>query len=60
MVEIERTRAKVGGSDEMLPVSLRVTTVFRMEDGEWKVAHRQADPITSPRTIDTIVDIDQS
>ncbi|MEV7648587.1 nuclear transport factor 2 family protein [Arthrobacter sp. NPDC089319] len=59
MVEIERTNAKVRGSDEMLPVSLRVTTVFRMEDGEWKVAHRQADPITSPRTIDTIVDIDQ-
>jgi ketosteroid isomerase-like protein len=59
-VEIERTRVKVGGSDEMLPVSLRVTTVFRMEDGEWNVAHRQADPITSPRTIDTIVDVDQS
>ncbi|UNK44573.1 YybH family protein [Arthrobacter sulfonylureivorans] len=60
MVEIERTRAKVGGSGDMLPVSLRVTTVFRKEDGQWKVAHRHADPITSPRTIDTIVDIDQS
>ncbi|HXF03546.1 MAG TPA: DUF4440 domain-containing protein [Arthrobacter sp.] len=59
MVEIERTRAKVDGSAELLPVSLRVTTVFRMEDGQWKVAHRQADPITSPRTIDTIVDIEQ-
>ena len=60
MVEIERTRAKVGGSEEALPVSLRVTTVFRLEDGEWKVAHRHADPITSPRTIDTIVDRDES
>jgi uncharacterized protein (TIGR02246 family) len=59
MVEIERTRAKVGGSEEMLPVSLRVTTVFRKEDGQWKVAHRHADPITSRRTIDTIVDIDE-
>ena len=40
-------------------MTLRVTTVFRMADGQWKVAHRQADPITSPRTIDTIVDSDQ-
>src|SRR5436190_19976453 len=26
IVEIERTRAKIGGSDDMAPVSLRVTT----------------------------------
>jgi hypothetical protein len=32
-VEVERTRAKFGGTDEMTPVSL--TTIFRREDGEW-------------------------
>lgn len=55
IVEIERTRAKVGGSDEPSPLSLRVTTIFRLEDGAWKVLHRHADPITSPRPIQSIV-----
>ena len=27
---------------------LRVTTVFRREDGDWKVVHRHADPLASP------------
>ena len=55
IVEIERTRMKVGGSDEMSPVSLRATTVFRPEDGLWKVLHRHADPITTPRPIESII-----
>lgn len=55
MVEIERTRMKVGGSEEASPVSLRVTTIFRLEDGLWKVLHRHADPITSPRPIESIL-----
>jgi hypothetical protein len=33
-VELERTRARFGGADEMTPVSLRVTTIFQREDGE--------------------------
>jgi len=56
-VEIERARAKVGGSDEVSPISLRVTTIFRLEDGQWKVLHRHADPITSPRPIESIVQV---
>jgi ketosteroid isomerase-like protein len=55
IVEIERTRAKVGGSDEASPVSLRVTTIFRLEDGKWRILHRHADPITSARAIETII-----
>jgi ketosteroid isomerase-like protein len=55
IVEVERTRMKVGGSDEVFSVSLRVTTIFRLEDGVWKVLHRHADPITTPRPIQSIV-----
>jgi ketosteroid isomerase-like protein len=56
IVEIERTRVKVGGSGDMSPVSLRVTTIFRLEDGQWKVVHRHADPITSPQPIESIIE----
>lgn len=49
MVEIERFEAKVGGSEEVTPVALRVTSVFRPEDGSWKLVHRHADPITTRR-----------
>jgi ketosteroid isomerase-like protein len=47
VVEIERARAKMGGSEDMTPFDLRVTMIFRPEDGEWKVVHRHADPITT-------------
>jgi hypothetical protein len=46
-VENERWQAKVRGADEVSPFELRVTTVFRLEDGAWKVVHRHADPITT-------------
>jgi ketosteroid isomerase-like protein len=52
---IERTRLKIGGADELRPTSLRVTTIFRREDDGWKVVHRHADPITDPRSIESIV-----
>jgi ketosteroid isomerase-like protein len=55
-VEIERSRMKVGEADEIVPVSLRVTTIFRREDDEWKVAHRHADPITAPRPIESVLE----
>ena len=46
-VEIESYRAKVGRAREMTPVAVRVTTIFRRDNGTWKVAHRHADPITT-------------
>ena len=54
-LEIERFEARVGGSEEITPVALRVTSVFRLEDGAWKLAHRHADPITAPRTASSVV-----
>jgi ketosteroid isomerase-like protein len=54
-IEVERYRAKVGGRDEITPVSLRVTSIFRKEDGVWKLVHRHADPITSPKPVESVI-----
>ena len=54
-VEIERYRARVGGGAEIVPVAVRVTTIFRNEDGAWKVTHRHADPITAPRPPESVL-----
>src|SRR3712207_3415575 len=42
-VEMERMQAKVEGREDITPITARVTTIFRPEDGEWKVVHRHAD-----------------
>jgi ketosteroid isomerase-like protein len=55
MVEIERARAKVGAQAGTASIELRVTTIFRPEEGAWKVVHRHADPITTPRTVDSLI-----
>ncbi len=39
----EATTAVVAG--ELETYSLRVTWVFRREDGRWRAAHRHADPM---------------
>jgi ketosteroid isomerase-like protein len=54
-VEVESYRARVGGAEELAPVSLRVTTSFRREDGVWKVVHRHGDPITTPRPAKSVI-----
>jgi ketosteroid isomerase-like protein len=56
VLEIERTAAKLGRSEEIAPFSLRATTVWRREDGGWKIAHRHADPITSSRPIESVLE----
>jgi ketosteroid isomerase-like protein len=47
IVEVEHLKSKVGGREEVAPVDLRVTTIFRPEDGRWRIVHRHADPITT-------------
>jgi ketosteroid isomerase-like protein len=54
-VEIENYMARVGGAKQIFPVSVRATTVFRREDGIWKVVHRHADPITGPRPPESVI-----
>ena len=55
ILEIERSRVKVAGAREAAPSSLRVTTIFRREEDGWKILHRHADPITSPRPIESVL-----
>ncbi|MDQ3986486.1 MAG: nuclear transport factor 2 family protein [Actinomycetota bacterium] len=51
---IERVEAKVGESDELRRFGLRVTMIYRREDDAWKIIHRHADPIVTPRPIESI------
>ena len=44
IVGIEHTTASVGAASPA-SYSLRVTTIFRREHGEWKVVHRHGDPV---------------
>jgi ketosteroid isomerase-like protein len=55
LVEIERAKAKLVASQDIAPITLRVTTIFRREDGAWKVVHRHADPITSARPVESVI-----
>jgi ketosteroid isomerase-like protein len=45
----------MGAAEQATPDSLRVTTIFRPEDGTWKVVHRHADPITEARPASSVV-----
>jgi ketosteroid isomerase-like protein len=55
VVQIEYLESKVGERDEITPYSLRATMIFRPEDGTWKVVHRHADPITTPRPAESVI-----
>jgi ketosteroid isomerase-like protein len=55
VVQIERLQAKVGGRKDITPYSLRSTMIFRPEEGEWKVVHRHADPITTAQPAESVI-----
>ena len=55
IVEVERYKAKVGGGEELAPISLRVTSIFRREEGVWKIVHRHADPITTAQPAESVI-----
>jgi ketosteroid isomerase-like protein len=55
IVEVERYRARVGGGEDITPVALRVTSIFRPEDGTWRIVHRHADPITTSQPAESVI-----
>jgi uncharacterized protein (TIGR02246 family) len=55
VVHVERTETKVGGREELSPVALRATMIFRREDDSWKIVHRHADPITAARAAESVI-----
>jgi ketosteroid isomerase-like protein len=54
-VWLERQKAKLGGRGDVIPFTLRVTMIYRPEEGTWKVVHRHADPITSTRPPESVI-----
>ena len=55
IVEMEWQKAKIGGRQDISPAPLRVTMIFRPEDGTWKIVHRHADPIASDQPPESII-----
>jgi ketosteroid isomerase-like protein len=54
-VVLEHSVARLAGAADKVPVSLRVTTIFRREDDGWKIVHRHADPITGARPVQSLL-----
>lgn len=54
-VALQGGKMKLGDAQDVVPVSLRVTSIFRREDDGWRVVHRHADPITQARPIESLV-----
>jgi ketosteroid isomerase-like protein len=42
--------ATVRMQGKTVPMKLRLTEIFRLEDGEWKLVHRHADQLASARS----------
>ena len=54
-VWIERGQVRVEGRAEPGPLAVRVTHVFRREDGAWRIIHRHGDPITQLREAASVI-----
>ncbi len=54
IVEIERYVAKFAGREKPEPLALRVTSVFRREDGHWRLIARHADPRVELQSLESV------
>ena len=55
VVQLVREKAKIGGNDNISSIALRVTMIFRPEDGAWNVVHLHADPITTAQPAESVI-----
>lgn len=56
-VHIEHQDVVFAGQDGQHPWSLRVTQVYRRDNGAWRVVHRHADPMTVRRSLPQAAEI---
>ena len=54
IVENERYQSKPGNTQDPGLMTQRATTIFRLENGGWKVVHRHADSLASIRPVETM------
>ena len=54
IVQLERHEGRLVSGAETV-IALRVTLIFRREEGRWRIVHRHADPITTARPITTTI-----
>ncbi len=47
IVEMETYKSKLSGSPDISRDVLRVTSIFRYEEGTWKLIHRHGDPVSA-------------
>jgi NAD(P)H-dependent FMN reductase/ketosteroid isomerase-like protein len=45
----QTAKVRMDGSDQPQSMKLRITELFRLIDGEWKLVHRHADPMADAR-----------
>ena len=46
-ISIERGEVRVEGRDDYAPLVVRVTHIYRREEGVWKIIHRHGDPVAA-------------
>lgn len=56
VVQLEPSEVQLVDTNSTAPITLRVTMIFRRENGSWSVVHRHADPITTARAITTAIE----
>ena len=55
-VAFERSSVRLAGQAEPMPMALRVTHIYRRENGEWKLLHRHADPLVAIQTAESVIE----